>query len=633
MSQSPSQQTPSPTGLRLQPTDANADEPGASAEKDPELYWLKHVYQGGSRQLTVRAVIAGMLIGAVMCLSNLYVILKTGWSLGVTITACILAFAVFSTLRSLRVLKNDFTDLENNAMGSVASAAGYMTGGGNMAAVPALLMLTGTLPPAGWLVVWFAVISALGVFAAIPIKRQLINIEALPFPTGTATAETIRALHGHGEVARRKSRLLTGAGVVGALLVLVRDARFPWLTNIPEKVSLPFTMLGKKASAWTMSLDFSLLLVGAGALVSFRTGWSMFLGAVLSYGFLAPAMVTQGSIPEITYKAINSWMVWTGSALLVSSGLLAFAFQWRSVARSFKALSGLFRGKGAQQEETDPLAGIECPPSWFPLGFAVLGPIAIFLMAYLFQIPWWAGVLAMPLAVVMGVVASRVTGETDTTPTKALGPVTQLIFGGLAPGNIPANVMSANATGGVGLHSADLLTDLKSGWLLGANPRQQFVAQLFGVVAGAAVVVPVFNLLIPNAEALGTEEFPAPATMVWAGVSKLLATGVSAMPVTARWGALCGATLGICLVLLERWAPAKLKGYIPSPAGFGLAIVIPASSSIAFFLGSAIAEVLRRKKPKLAEDMVLPVSSGFIAGESLLGIAIAMAKAFGVMPK
>ena len=57
------------------------------------------------------------------------------------------------------------------------------------------------------------------------------------------------------------------------------------------------------------------------------------------------------------------------------------------------------------------------------------------------------------------------------------------------------------------------------------------------------------------------------------------------------------------------------------------------TSSIAFFLGAALAEGMRRAKPKLAEDMVLPVSSGFIAGESLLGIGLAMAKAFGVMPK
>jgi uncharacterized oligopeptide transporter (OPT) family protein len=599
---------------------------------DPERYWRDHVYQGGARQLTVRAVIAGMLIGAVMCLSNLYVILKTGWSLGVTITACILAFAVFGTLRSLRLLKNEFTDLENNAMGSVASAAGYMTGGGNMAAVPALLMLTGTLPSSGWLMLWFAVISALGVFAAIPIKRQLINIEALPFPTGTATAETIRALHGHGEEARNKSRLLGYAGLVGALLVLVRDARFSWLKNLPEKVSLPFTILGREAGKWSLSVDFSLLLVGAGALVNFRTGWSMLLGAILNYGFLAPAMFSQGVIPEVTYKAINGWSLWTGSAVLVSSGLLSFAFQWKSVVRSFSALGGLIGIKPKVAVE-DPLADIECPPAWFPLGFALLGPVAVFLMAYLFQIPWWAGVLAMPLAVVMGVIASRVTGETDTTPTKALGPVTQLIFGGLAPGNIPANVMSANATGGVGLHSADLLTDLKSGWLLGASPRQQFFAQLFGVVAGAIAVVPIFKLLVPTADVLGSEQFPAPASMVWAGVSKMLASGVSALHPTARLGALCGALLGVTLVLLERWAPPKLKAFIPTASGLGLAIVIPGSSSISLFVGAALAAWLKRAKPKLAEAAVLPVSSGFIAGESLLGIAIAMVKAFGFMPK
>ena len=95
----------------------------------------------------------------------------------------------------------------------------------------------------------------------------------------------------------------------------------------------------------------------------------------------------------------------------------------------------------------------------------------------------------------MGFVAARVTGETDVTPTKALGPVTQLLYGFITPGNLSGNIMSANVTGGIGLHAADLLTTLKTGWLLGANPRVQFYAQLFGVVAGAAIVVPAFCLL------------------------------------------------------------------------------------------------------------------------------------------
>jgi uncharacterized oligopeptide transporter (OPT) family protein len=624
--------TPSPQQLRLPPELESPKKDAKTAAQDPERYWLQNVYKGAENQLTVRAVIAGMLIGAVMCLSNLYVILKTGWSLGVTITACVLSFAAFGALRAVGLVKTEVTALENNAVGSVASGAGYMTGGGNMAAVPALLMLTGTLPSAGWLVAWFAVISAMGVFAAIPIKRQLVNIEQLPFPTGTATAETLQALHGNDAGSRGKARYLGLAGLVGAVIAFWRDGRASWLGwNLPSKLSLPFTIGGKPAGAWTLSLDLSLLLIGAGALVSFKTGWSMLLGAIFTYGFLAPEMVSRGVIPEVTYKAINGWALWTGASVLVSSGLLSFAFQWRSVAKSFKALSGLF-GKNTE-EEKDPLAGVECPPTWFPLGFLVLGPIVVGLMAYLFQIPWWAGVIALPLSVVMGVIAARVTGETDTTPTKALGPVTQLLYGAILPGNLAANVMSANATGGVGLHSADLLTNLKTGWLLGANPRKQFFGQLFGVLAGAAVVVPAFNLLVPSADVLGTEEFPAPSSLVWAGVSKMLVNGVSSLHMSARIGALCGLALGVALVLLERWAPKKAKPFIPSSAGLGLAIVIPGASSISFFIGAAIAEVLRRKQAKLAEATVLPVSSGFIAGESLMGIAVAMLKAFGFMAK
>ena len=135
--------------------------------------------------------------------------------------------------------------------------------------------------------------------------------------------------------------------------------------------------------------------------------------------------------------------------------------------------------------------------------------IVVVLMVYLFQIPWWAGVIAVPLAVVMGFIAARVTGDTDVTPTKALGPVTQGIFGALTPGNLAGNIMSANVTGGIGLHAADLLTTLKTGWLLGGNPRAQFWAQLFGVAAGSVLIVPAFNLLIPDPSQLGGEAWPA----------------------------------------------------------------------------------------------------------------------------
>jgi len=153
------------------------------AEKD--LYWYKYVYQGDSmKQLTVRALVAGGLIGGIMSFSNLYVGLKTGWGLGASITATILAFAFFSTWqRIVGTPENErFTALENNTMQTAASSAGYMTSAGLVSAVPALYLTTGTALTYWQTVIWVLGVAMLGIVAAIPVKRKLINEERLVFP-------------------------------------------------------------------------------------------------------------------------------------------------------------------------------------------------------------------------------------------------------------------------------------------------------------------------------------------------------------------------------------------------------------------------------------------------------------------
>jgi len=602
--------------------------------EDRETHWLNHTYQAGVPQLTLRAIVVGMAIGAVMCLSNLYVFFKTGWSMGVTITAAILAFAFFRMLEAARITKTPLTALENNALTTVASGAGYMTGGGNMAAFGALLMTTTVRPDLLPMVFWFGAIAALGVFAAIPIKRQLINKEGLVFPTGTATAETIRSIHGTsgGSEGTSQSKALGYAALFAAALTFVRDAKAAWMPfNVPASIPIPLSIAGRRAAEWTLALKTEVVLVGAGALMSFRTAWSMLLGGVLTYAVLAPALVANGLVKTVSYKAIVGWTVWPGAAILVASGITTFALDWRSVARAFSGMATTF-GLGRKGEE-HPIERIECPGWWFPAGFIALTPIVVALMAWLFQIPLWAGLIAVPLAMVMGFVAARVTGDTDITPTKALGPVTQLLYGVITPGNISGNIMSANVTGGIGLHAADLLTTLKTGWLLGGDPRAQFRGQLLGVVAGAAVVVPAFNILIPDPAMLGTEAWPAPSCLVWAGVSEAFARGVGALDPAARSGILVGLTLGMALALLEKFAPSRLKRLVPSPSGLGISMVIPGSNAIAMFAGGLIAEVLRLKRPAFAERYVVPVSSGLIAGESLMGVAVALLIVAGVLAK
>lgn len=629
---------------------------GSAASADPEAVWLAEVYQPDAPNLTLRAIVVGALIGAVMCLSNLYVFFKTGWSQGVTITACILAFAAFKVVNGLGLSRAPLGVLENNALTTIASGAGYMTGGGNMAAFGALLMLGPTLglvvPNLLWFIPWFAVIAAMGVFAAIPIKRQLINREGLAFPSGTATALTIKSIHSGGQTGTDQAKTLGLAAAFAAVVVVLRRI----VKVLPGEVSLPLQLSGHKLAAWTLALNTEVILVGAGALMSFRTGWSMLAGGVLTYAILAPSLLADGLITGVTYKEIVAWTLWPGAAMLVGAGLTSFALDFRSLGRAFTGIAAIFRRRdrsiarvvkpeptlgekvaaelgGLEHPRPTGIAAVESPDWWFPAGFAVLSPIVVVLMAMLFHIPVWASLVAVPLAVLMGFIAARVTGETDITPTKALGPVTQMLYGVMTPGNVVGNVMSANVTGGVGLHAADLLTTLKTGWLLGAKPRHQLYAQLCGVVVGAAVVVPAFMLIIPDPSVLGGKEWPAPSCTVWAGVSEVFSKGLSQLKPSVKMAIGVGLGLGVTLTLLEKFAPPRLRRLLPSPNGLGMSMVVPAANSIAMFLGAGVAEYLRRKHPAAAERYVVPAASGLIAGESLMGILVAILVVAGVVAK
>jgi uncharacterized oligopeptide transporter (OPT) family protein len=147
------------------------------------------------------------------------------------------------------------------------------------------------------------------------------------------------------------------------------------------------------------------------------------------------------------------------------------------------------------------------------------------------------------------------------------------------------------------------------------------------------MVVPAFNLLVPEAAALGGERFPAPGAQVWAGVSKVLVEGITGLHPSARWAALIGGLIGIALVLLEKLAPKKLRPFIPSASGVGIAMVIPFYNSLSMFLGSAVTATYKLMRPQTAERGVLPIASGFIAGESLMGILVAILVAFGILAK
>ena len=109
---------------------------------------------------------------------------------------------------------------------------------------------------------------------------------------------------------------------------------------------------------------------------------------------------------------------------------------------------------------------------------------------------WWMGVIAVLLTFVLAIIAARATGETDFTPIGAMGKITQLTYGLLAPSNTTINLSTASITGAGACHSADLLVSMKAGYLVGANPRRQALSQFFGVIAGVLVCIPVYSIIV-----------------------------------------------------------------------------------------------------------------------------------------
>ena len=268
--------------------------------EEDDRRWLKNVYQGDVKQLTVRAVVMGMIIGGLMSLTNLYIGLKTGWGLGVTITACVLSFSIWKLLRVLfpKIFTTDMTLLENNSMKSTASSAGYTTGGTMVSAIAAYILITGQHLNFWVLTAWTVFLGIAGVVMAIPMKKQMINMEKLPFPSGTATAETLKSLYA-GEESKKQTRTLLGFALFGAVLTVIRDF-FEW-------IKYTYAVFGEKLAEYTVSMETSLIMVAAGGIMGWRTAWSILFGAILNYIVLAPYMVKIGAITELGYRGISSW--------------------------------------------------------------------------------------------------------------------------------------------------------------------------------------------------------------------------------------------------------------------------------------------------------------------------------------
>ncbi len=559
-------------------------------------------------EFTVKAVAAGVALGAVVASVNVYMGLRIGWTEGGSILAAILGFAL------LRLLTGGLTKTENNIVQTLASASGSLAG--VVITVVAAFSLLGR--PMSYLEISLYLLATafLGIFYAIPLRKHLVETELLPFPTGTATAITIEALHAKDGPASAQAKVLGISALVAGAVTWFRDG-VPAL--IRSNLFLPVAkVFGYEPQRLTLGMNVSPMLLAAGVLVGPRVGASLLAGSVICWLVLAPALAASGIIGEVSFRAVTSWTLWPGMALLVAYGIASTLTRWRLLARGFA-----FLPSAATRDRTNGTLSVR----FWLVGFALSAAAGSLLVRLVFQVPLWMGLLAVLLSFVLALVAVRATGETDINPTGTMGHTTQILFGGLAPGQPQVNLLAAGITSAGASQAADLMQDFKAGYLLGSSPLRQVYAQMIGVLTGILVVVPVF-FLISGAHGLGSESVPAPVAMVWAGFATVVSEGGHTLPARAGGAAVAGALVGIVLAILDR---TRLRRLAPSAIGLGVAMVIPAFYCIPIFVGSMGKVAFRRIDRERHDRYAVSLASGGIVGEGLVGILVAALKFGGAV--
>jgi OPT family oligopeptide transporter len=626
----------------------------------------------------------------VLSATNLYIGAKTGWTLGVGLTSVILAFAMFRVMSSLGA--RDMTILENNASQSIATAAGYMTGP-LISGIAAYMMVKNALMPWWQMMLFNVVLSILGVLVAFPMKRRFINDEQAPFPEGQACGVVLDTLYtGDSNIGFFKAKVLVLAGLLAGGLKFLTGEAYQTFLQVKVFGLSTITWMSEHIDAWYYKLaeagkapipkiadvdvrqlglspTLDIAMFGAGGLMSIKYAANMLVGMVIGWVVLAPIAVSNGWVMRkgtvlltsdkfSNRDVLTAWVLWPGVAMLVCASMASFFAKPEVIINAFKGLTGK-----KDANANDPLKGIEVPlwVSW--VGVPVVGAIAVWMAHDWFQVNWWLGALSIPLIIILTLIAVNATAATSITPTGSLSKITQFTFGVLDPKHPQTNLMTSLMTTEVASNAANLLMDIKPGYMLGGKPRHQAWGHCIGIIAGALASTPLFFILFLNGHKdnpftkanpelasksvedvllADASKFPFPGAVQWKGISEFIGGLTGDVGLTkiihpsALTAMIVAAVLGITFELIR---VARKNKFPVAPVAIGLGMVLPPDSTFWMFLGALFFYVMGRiykarttsMGNKLWVQTHEPICAGLIAGAALIGIGDILVNVF-VLP-
>lgn len=608
-------------------------------------------------EITWQVILSGVLVAVIMGSAYPYMVLKLGFGPNVSVVAAFFGF-LFLKLLDLVLFRRNYNRWQNNlteAAGTSAAQTAFMC----VLLGAFELLQHHTQGKYGmrleWHVsfLWLTTACTLGVLLAVPLRRHFVVDEKLPYVDGLATAETITVLDppldASAEVRRNALNafyaVMGGVFLSGLLMALRDDARL--LEMMPEGWMADIQIIGTRTivdgapvitgvvlANMNVGVQYSLLSVGSGMLVGLRINVSMVIGGALAW-IVAPYLLVKhgmlvndaGVVIETpTGRQVLFWVMWPATGMLVAGGLTALALRWRLLVTTFKSLRSARIGDN------------EFPLAVVGPGIVISAIGLIFVQYHFLGMPIWMTLAAIVLSLPLMLVGLRVLGETNWGPISALSNMMQGVFAALAPGNVGANMAASGTTGTIAVSSEAIMQDYKAGHVVGTKPRLLTIMQLIAIPVGAAAVSLVYPVLVDTFHLIdggstGQVIDPATGTLVkaglsspisqkWAGFAQILEKGPGALPTSALYMLVIFSVLGVIFTVLE--SNKRLKKFVPSPTGIGIGILVPFLVIFTMFIGGVIGAVWEKVHPKSASVYMIPLGSGFIAGEALIAVFAAV---------
>lgn len=561
---------------------------------------------GAYPELTGYAVGVGYFLGVIIAISIGYASLKLGFSIEGSELAAILGFGILRGILRRRSI------VENNVTQTVASAVNGASSG-MMFSVPAIFILGYGAELNPYIVTFGAIAGAfLGIAFIIPLRKQMIDFERLTYPGGVAVA-TILKSPGAGI---GKAKLLVGAMVVSGLVHFISQ-KFG-VDNLPvgEWLKIP-----DDYSYLNLTFYASLMTIGVGYIAG-RGGVAFIIGGFVCYFFLAPVLHLTGSLPvdPATGLAItdpNTLRVTlfrpTGIGMLIGGAVIGVMFAFPLIKSAVKSMQNSAKVESAMSRDEMPIKLLYIAVVGAAIVLAIIAWTSARDVGILRGIGM--GLLGTLWIWMAGIILSEAIGRTNWSPLSGMTLVAVTLLIMLTNGMETSQAIVAAVTVGAATcvamsQATDLMLDMKTGYLVGATPRQQQWGQFFGAWLGPIVIIMLIYLL-HSAYTLGSDALPAPQGQALASMVQGITGGD--VP-TEKYAA--GAALGGLL-------SAMMTGL---GITVGLGFYLPFNIVLIYAVGTLLREITDRKLGQhWSDNKGIPMAAGLIVGEALVGVGFAVA--------